>query len=342
MNSNNQNILIVEKFSKLIPVILSFLMPLFFLPITSEFYEFNKFALLLVGTLLLAVTWIIKLIAGQKIDFTKSSVDLPLVVLTVTMALATIFSLNKTVSIYGSQGRWFPGLFPMLGFLFYYYLATPVLKETKTVKLTLTGLIAGSTISTLVAILSYFQVYLSSADFAKLPNFTLAGSVTTAIVLAATALVTSVALLAYEKNTQVKVLLVVAGLVNFFYVALTGTVLGWAMLIAGVLALFIFVDFKGFSTSKAFSMVLIGGLIAIALLNIAPNTRNVLHNTDVAAEIELPFNESWIVATSTIRDYPLLATGPSTFYLNYSRYKSLEINNMPIWNVRFDSRSTYY
>ena len=90
MNSNNQNLYIVEKISKLVPILLSFLMPVFFLPITSEFYEFNKFALLLVGTLLLSVLWVIKLVSGQKIELTKSSVDLSLLVLVVVMALSTI------------------------------------------------------------------------------------------------------------------------------------------------------------------------------------------------------------------------------------------------------------
>jgi O-antigen ligase len=336
MNSNTQNIYIVEKISKLVPILLSFLMPVFFLPITSEFYEFNKFALLLVGTLLLSVLWVIKLVSGQKIELTKSSVDLSLLVLVVVMALSTIFSLNKSVSIYGSQGRWFPGLFPILGFMFYYYLAAPVLKETKTLKMAFYALISGASVSTLVAVLSYFNVYISSADFARIPNFTLVGSMTSAIVMAAIAAVGSVAALAYERSFPGKALLVTSVLLNFFYVALTGTMLGWAIIAAGVIGLFVMVDFRGYSESRGFSMVLMGALVAIVLLNVVPNTKNVIKNTDIANEITLPFNDSWIVATSTIRDYPLLATGPSTFYLNYSRYRPTSINTTPVWNVRFD------
>ncbi len=336
MNSNNQNIYIFEKISKLIPVLLSFLIPLFFLPITSEFYEFNKFALFLVGTLLLSLMWVLKLISGQKIEFTKSSIDISLIALTIVMALSTIFSLNKSVSIYGSQGRWFPGLFPMLGFLFYYYLASPVLKETKTLKWTFNALLAGSTLSTFVAILSYFNVYISSSEYMRIPNFTFVGSTTTAIILAAVALVGSIAALAYEESVQGKVLLVTGALVNYLYVALTGTMVGWVVLVTGIIMLFVMVDLKNYSTKKTLSMVLIGALFAITLLTLAPNTRKVLKNTGYASEVTLPFNDSWIVATSTIRDYPLLATGPSTFYLNYTRYKPLTVNATPVWNVRFD------
>ncbi|NMB69802.1 tetratricopeptide repeat protein [candidate division WWE3 bacterium] len=336
MNSNNQNLYIVEKISKLIPILLSFLMPVFFLSITSEFFEFNKFALLLIGTLLLSVMWVIKLISGQKIELTKSSVDLSLIVLTIVMALSTIFSLNKSVSIYGSQGRWFPGLFPMLGFLFYYYLAAPVLKETKTLKMAFYALIAGSSVSTIVAILSYFNVYIGSADFMSIPNFTLVGSTTSALILAAVAMVGALAALAYEQNIPSKMLLVTSILLNFFYVALTGSMVGWAILAVGAVCLFVMIDFRGYSTNRSTSMILVGAMLAIVLLNVVPNTKNALKNPNMAAEITLPFNDSWIVATSTIRDYPLLATGPSTFYLNYSRYRPVSVNNTPVWNVRFD------
>jgi len=336
MNSNNQNLYIVEKISKLVPILLSFLMPVFFLPITSEFYEFNKFALLLVGTLLLSVLWVIKLVSGQKIELTKSSVDLSLLVLVVVMALSTIFSLNKSVSIYGSQGRWFPGLFPILGFMFYYYLAAPVLKETKTLKMAFYALLSGASVSTLIAILSYFNVYVGSADFSRIPNFTLVGSITSAVVLAAIATIGASAALAYEKSFPGKALLVTATLLNFFYVALTGTLLGWVVIAAGIVGLFVMVDFRGYSQSRITTMVLMGAVVAIVLLNVVPNTRNVIKNPDVASEITLPFNDSWIVATSTIRDYPLLATGPSTFYLNYSRYRPTSLNATPVWNVRFD------
>ena len=114
MEPSNNKTLILEKFSVLLSIGLSFLLPLFFLPTTTEFFEFNKMTLLVVGTILLVLMWAMRILLGQKIEFIKSSVDTGLLVFTAVFVLSTLFSLNKNISIFGSQGRWFPSLFGFL------------------------------------------------------------------------------------------------------------------------------------------------------------------------------------------------------------------------------------
>ena len=52
----------LEKLINWILIILIGLIPLFFLPFTSEFYEFNKNILLLVVSGLLLVVWVLKMV----------------------------------------------------------------------------------------------------------------------------------------------------------------------------------------------------------------------------------------------------------------------------------------
>lgn len=77
--------------------ILAFLIPLFFLPLTSDFYEFNKNALLLLVTGLLLLVWIGKMTLQQKITFRRAAFDLPV------LALALIFSAS---SLLAAANKW--------------------------------------------------------------------------------------------------------------------------------------------------------------------------------------------------------------------------------------------
>ena len=147
---------IVRAMLNYVPVALSFLMPVFFLATTSEFFEFNKLMLLTVATILLLLAWTYRIIETKKVNFTKSIVDFPILLFTATIILSTVFSINKTYSIFGSQGRWFPSLFGSLVIVAFYYLVSGNLKDRKFVKTSLMALVGGISLSSFVAILSYY------------------------------------------------------------------------------------------------------------------------------------------------------------------------------------------
>lgn len=311
-------------------------MPVFFLSTTTEFFEFNKLALLTLATVALTLIWGLRVLMGQKIEFVKSKIDLPLIIFTGVLIAATVFSVNKTTSIYGSQGRWFPGLFAFLVMILFYYVATPTLRVASAAKWMLLSFVFGSTVSSLVAILSYYNVFIGAEAYFKATNFTLTGSVTTAMVLAAVALAMTLGLLATEKKAAVKYALLVTVAINFFYVALSSSLIGWVLLGVGALAALFLTRAIEISNDKATLGALMGTILVITLLVVFPATRNVIRNKAYPYEVNLGVRESWVVAAATIQDYPLLATGPSTFYINYTRYRPLNMNNGALWNVRFD------
>jgi tetratricopeptide (TPR) repeat protein len=336
MNESTNKTLILEKVSRLIVVALAFLVPVFFLPTTTEFFQFNKLALVASLTILLLVLWAIRIVLGQRMEITRSSLDIPLLIFTGVVALSTIFSIQKSFSIYGSQGRWFPSLFGMLTMIVFYYAAAPLLNDRKTIRNVLMALVAGGTVSTLVALLAYFGVFLGSATYLKLPNFTLVGSVTLAALLAGLSSVLALMLSADEKKAPKKIFLNVATILNFAYVVLANVLVGWVVLLVGLIGIAFFFG-VGKILKDRFSLMLVGGAsIAILLVTLLPATSGLVKNASYPREIVLPLQESWVVATSTIQDYPLLATGPSTYQLNFTRYRPLSLNTSGIWNVRFD------
>ena len=328
--------LIVGGLFHYLPLALAFLMPVFFLSTTSEFFEFNKLALLTAATLLLLLAWTYKIVETKKIGITKSLIDFPLFLLLLAVVLSTIFSVNKTISIFGSQGRWFPSLFGAVILYAFYYLVSGNLKDKKFIKSSLMAFIGGVTLSSFVAILSYYRIYIGSAAYYRINNFTLAGSITTALVLAALAIVMALALMLYEESMQKKALLLVSLVINYFIVVLVSILPAWAVLGTGLLGIVFFISYKKITENTVFLTMAAGTLAAITLVVFLPTTRDLITNPDYPKELVLPVQESWIVASETVQDYPTLATGPSSFGLNFPRYRPLSLNGGDLWNVRFD------
>ena len=68
------------------------LIPLFFLPFTSEFYEFNKNIFLVFSVFILLVLWAIKMVITKQVIIKRTIFDLPVIAIAVAFILSTIFS----------------------------------------------------------------------------------------------------------------------------------------------------------------------------------------------------------------------------------------------------------
>lgn len=76
-----------------------FLFPLFFLPLTTEFYATNKQYLLLFSALILITIASIEIIVGKKLDRTMRMFDIPIMLLIAATLLSILFaSPNKTAA----------------------------------------------------------------------------------------------------------------------------------------------------------------------------------------------------------------------------------------------------
>ncbi len=86
-------------------IILTGLIPLFFLPFTSDFYDFNKNILLFFSVLLLLILWSIKIIVTKEVKLRRMVFDLPILAIAVAFILSTIFSApNKLETLWLPNG----------------------------------------------------------------------------------------------------------------------------------------------------------------------------------------------------------------------------------------------
>src|SRR3990170_5317936 len=138
-----------EKFINWEIVGLAFLLPLFFLPITVEFYEFNKLILLAVIVTLGALAWALKAVLTGKLGIRRSPFDLPVLVFWLVTLVSTIFSDSQIVSLFGQYARWHPSLFSVTVVTGLYFLVSWHINE-KTLRRLLWSLIISTTIGALL------------------------------------------------------------------------------------------------------------------------------------------------------------------------------------------------
>jgi tetratricopeptide (TPR) repeat protein len=328
----NKNI----KFQKIIRTAIyamAFLVPIFFLPITSEAFEFNKMYLITLITSFCLLVWGIQVITQKEIKVAKTKVLLPGLLLISSVFLSTVFSIDKTSSIFGASGRWYPSLVSFITLGVLYIIITTHITEKKDIKAILISLASGTTVSSIIASLSFVGIlFIKGTD----QNFNPTGSLLTLGVLAVLASIVCAYTLIKESNITFKIISLAALIPNFFYLTVYDNVKTWVLLGIGILLLSTVLKVEEIKANKLFA--LISGIIVVAILSlsIVPVTRAIVMKHEYPVELHVPFRESWNIAISTMRDFPIVGTGPSTFYLNYPRYRSASMNQTDSWNIRFD------
>src|SRR3972149_680853 len=151
-------------------VVAAAVIPLFFLPITSEFFEFNKCTALLTVTISGYLLWVVSMILRKQATFVRTPLDLPIIILAVVYFVASTASIDQFISLVGTQGRPWPSFFAVILLSAFYFLAVSNLRSKKQISAVLWVLIGSTTLASLSAIASYFALYLPF-EFAKIRSF---------------------------------------------------------------------------------------------------------------------------------------------------------------------------
>src|SRR3989344_788044 len=100
---------------------LFFFVPLAFASDTFELFEFNKMWLTYGLTIIIAASWIAKMILQRRILLCRTPLDIPIALFLTSQIISTIFSWDPHVSIWGYYSRFNGGLLSMISYVFLYY-----------------------------------------------------------------------------------------------------------------------------------------------------------------------------------------------------------------------------
>ena len=301
----------VDKFLVFLVAFLVFLIPFFLLPITTEYYELNKQALLAgllaIGYSLLAL----RMLFNRKLILVRTKLDLPIFLLLLICAASAIFSVSPVTSFLGWHGVFHGGVLSLLLYVGLYYLIVNLevgsgdaeknaprasCFETHLAPRAshlLMAVIGSSFILALLAILQYFEIYLFPWDFTHQRFWSPIGGVKTLLVYLLISLPLALGEVVRGRGAR----RVISAL------ALTGAV-GAVFLVSGW-----------------------GG----PLRNFLPEKHHTL-----PTEVALDWQTSWQIANSVLGTRPIFGSGPGTFFSDFTRFKPQSFNQKPYFNIRFN------
>jgi len=289
-------------------VIIAFLIPVFFLPTTSEFYNFNKTTLLTVASFFLLAVWGVKMVAEGRVRITRTPLDLPLLIFLGAYILATIFSIDPILSVLGWHPVFFGSLPSVAAVVSLYFLASSHINSTYRQAI-YAALAASASILALVAIVQYFGISILGTSWSAARSWTPAGDLNKLAPFLAVAVPFTISVAFIYRQTSTRYLYYALAVIQLLAFSLINSTLAYIpLLVAGLFALLFLPKLKFSSEEKSFFGVLVGVAVLVAVLTnistfgnaiLKPLINNEDKATSIAKPIRLPLSAAWQTSASS-------------------------------------------
>lgn len=310
METRNSLTHITDTLALLVSFAFVSLLPVLYFSGTTEFVEYAKLILVIVSACALLAIWSFRAIVTGKLSLVKTPFDMQFVFLLVSIFLATWFSVSINTSVYGEYNVWHLTFVEFLALVVNFYGLTVFISSTKMFKKLFVAFLNSVTIVAMISLGVYFNFFDgffqdSGPRILRLwtiDGFSPAGNAVSLVYLIGIALILVLAILFFgwkQKNS-----------VQYLFFDRIPARLQTIVLVA-----------------KAFVFILTIVLWLGAYIPGVPQR--------VQTPTNLPLSYTWRVASSAIRDYPFVGTGPSTFNSAYQAFRSARINQEPYWNNNF-------
>lgn len=169
MSKNNEISLYLKNISLLVLGILFLAFPLVFTTSTTDYFVLPKQILLGAVVLIALILFGARMISDGAVILRRTPFDFPISLFAVFGLASALFAINR----YDSLIAFIPLLFAIIGF----FIITNLIKEKSTIIFTISLLITGAVITSIVGILSFFKIYILPFQFTHVQSFTTLGSI---------------------------------------------------------------------------------------------------------------------------------------------------------------------
>lgn len=332
------------KYARWLIYALVFLVPLFFLPWTSDILEFNKQFLIFALSVAALILYLAQIVRTGRLAITRSPFNFAALIFLASALVVSIFSDFKYQSVFGGFGAGFYQSFiSSVSFAVFFFVAFNVFsfsgisaKEERDNLLNIFGL--SVFISLVIGTLEIFGVPLFEAlGITADRALNTVGSANSLGVMAALLLVFSLSRMGFT-GRRFGYLRLPALLLSFFLLLLFNWWVLWVIAISGlVLALVcsLMVDWR-ISNYFWHSTIIILGVVFILLnLNLAG-----VFGISLPLEIAPSFSASFEMTKRVLAKDTFFGVGPENFQLAYDLYRPQSINDTAFWNTRFSEAAS--
>ena len=316
--------------SKTAIYVLTFLLPVFFLPWTLNVLDFNKQTLFIVLVFIAFFFFMMKALISGKINISLSPIHIPVAILFLVWSFSTIFSLWRYGSFWGWPLTTNESLLTIIGFVVFYFLATNIFGKKEIFRLAIVFL-SSSLLAIVIGICQLLGKFIIPISFAKFPAFNTIGTVNT-LGLFGAILFPILILLIINTKRILKIFLIAAALSDVALLVLINFPPSWWLMIAGLILIVAF----GTQRKECFNLKWLPlpiAFLAVAVMFIFFNFR-IAGIPQRPVEIFLTQSASMSIAKNALKENLVLGSGPGTFVYDFSKYVTPDFNSGPFWNVR--------
>jgi len=336
---------------------LVFILPLFFLPWTFDFFDYNKQLLLWLAVPLLAVLWLVGLKRrGGEIVIERTPLDIPILTFLLITFLSGIFGLDRFSSFFGYYGNFTSAWFGFLALGALYFLIVNIAGQSKNFSLlnflmiifwAYCLVLAGA----LFSFFGFWDKFFGADNIFYSPTFNLAGGSLenfTGYSLVV-AIMSGALLIFYGDYLEGKKQVWFSRLVFFssfiFLILVDAPFVWWGALVFGFLFIGILLGKQGMKEifwRKLIFPCLVVFFALIFLFFPLGKTIYLSLGQTLPKELKLGYKTTALVSFSTLKDKLTLGAGPGSFAYNFSLYRPIELNQGEFWQFRFDRGGSYF
>jgi len=310
---------------------LMFLMPIFFLPWTSEVLDFNKQTLMLVLVFASLFAWMMRVLVSGKFEINLSKIHIFVGILFLSGLLSTVFSVYRSGSFWGWPQSTTSSFLTVLSLTVLYFLVSNTFSK-KDIFVSTVTFSTSFVLAQIIGIFQLFGLYMIPFDFARATSFNTIGSAGSLGFLSAILLPLGIVLLIVSKKWW-KVLFgaqLALSMIIFFVVDYP--IVWWAVIVAAFLVMVLMAVRRDIFDGRWMSVPVFFLAISLFFVLLNPSIFGVGQN---ANEIFLSQNTSLQMVLSAIKEMPVFGSGLGTFAYDFSKFKTPDFSQSSLWSVTF-------
>lgn len=333
------------RFSRLVDWLIMFplylvviLLPMFFYQNVPSPLELNKQILLVVLVGISALAWIGKMAWKNEMRFRKSFLLIPVAVFLLMYGLSTVYSSYYEQSMWGYFGGEYNAFVTILFLATFFVLIFNNIKNYQGVVKLLSSFLLGGFLLALFSILQFFEIYLLSLEFTKVKSFTPVGSIYVSSIYIASVFLVSVTLFLSSVSKWIKLFLVSLSVATFFLLMIINFKIIWIVLLimlAFILGVTILVENKKPSQLRILPMIFLV-FVLLFLLRGKP----LFNNFELPVEVFLKYKTATKISLNSIKDSPMLGSGPTTFANVYKKNRPSGLGDFSV--VNFNESTSFF
>lgn len=333
-----------RQISRWLAIAAALLIPLFWLPTTIDALEFPKQYLLAALAIPSLIFWLLSGITSNPKRFLirRTSFDFALIALLVVTFVSSILSDERMTSIFGDHNAFTFSLLSLVLYGLVYFLLVQTHDPGQERKL------ATVTVGALCLLAAHFVLrnfFPNLFAHTGMPGYTPFSSFASQLSLAlAAGVVIMLGRLMRKESTPLAQGLQAAGVVvSLAAITMVGFQVSWILLAVGLCVLLVYAVTKMNELRMLWVSVTMGLFVPV-LLFIFIGTPQFL-TVQLPVEITVGNGVSWGIAQSVMTSNVLhfiFGAGPATFPIQFSKYRTPELNTTFAWNVRFDHPSSAF